>query len=62
VQRDGMRAIAVRRPRRQVSRLCGDGGYLLRTTEAVSAFVVLMSWLAIEIIPRLWWAYKMWGN
>lgn len=35
-------------------------GRRLRTTALVLAFVTLMSWLAMEMAPGLWVAFKVW--
>jgi hypothetical protein len=34
----------------------------LKTTALVAVFVVLMSWLAVEAFPSIWFAFKMWGK
>lgn len=38
---------------RKVAKRIGDFAWLM-------LFVALMSWLAVEMIPRLWLAYKVW--
>jgi hypothetical protein len=45
---------------KQLAKVQSRAARRLRTFALVSAFVVLMNWLAIEVWPRLWLAFKVW--